>query len=244
MHQPVAGRPKLGLARLCVYENARGEGLSTGRQTEQGRAERKDLEIGAVDELLVGECVVTFKRHFVSVLASTHPAFPINHWPELLPQAEMTLNMMRPYADLPTISAYNGVHREPYDFLSHPIAFCGTLIVAHNPRRETWDNFGTVGFYLGPSLEHYRSYRCLTSDSDDICISDNMNHPLPCPPCSPRCLSLRSVALPHASASAFTGHSPIRPTSLLPMPSTTHAVSKLRCYHAIPTHTSSPHASI
>jgi hypothetical protein len=32
--------------------------LSTGRQTEQGRAERKDIEIGAVDELLVGECVV------------------------------------------------------------------------------------------------------------------------------------------------------------------------------------------
>ena len=32
--------------------------MSTGRQTEQGRAERKDLEIGAVDELLVGECVV------------------------------------------------------------------------------------------------------------------------------------------------------------------------------------------
>ena len=32
--------------------------MSTGRQTEQGRAERKDLEVGAVDELLVGECVV------------------------------------------------------------------------------------------------------------------------------------------------------------------------------------------
>jgi hypothetical protein len=118
--------------------------------------------------------IQTFKRHFVSVLASTHPAFPINHWPELLPQAEMTLNMMRPYADLLTISAYNGAQREPYDFLSHPIAPCGTLIVAHNPRRETWDNFGTVGFHLGPSLEHYRSYRCLTSDSDEIRISDNI----------------------------------------------------------------------
>ncbi len=32
--------------------------MSTGGKTEQGRAERKDLEIGAVDELLVGECVV------------------------------------------------------------------------------------------------------------------------------------------------------------------------------------------
>ena len=32
--------------------------MSTGRQTEQGRAERKDLEVGAVDELLIGECEV------------------------------------------------------------------------------------------------------------------------------------------------------------------------------------------
>ena len=32
--------------------------MSTGRQTEQGRAEQKGLEVGAVDELLVGECEV------------------------------------------------------------------------------------------------------------------------------------------------------------------------------------------
>ncbi len=42
--------------------------------------------------------------NFLSVLASTHPSFPINHWPELLPQAEMTLNLLHPYAALPTIS--------------------------------------------------------------------------------------------------------------------------------------------
>jgi hypothetical protein len=44
--------------------------LSTGRQTEQGRAERKDLEVGAVDELLVGECEVERNRqgtkHYVA----------------------------------------------------------------------------------------------------------------------------------------------------------------------------------
>ncbi len=116
--------------------------------------------------------IQTFKRHFLSVLCSTHPTFPLNHWPELLLQTDLTLNMMRPYADLPTISAYNGIYREPYDFLSHPIAPCGTLIVAHNPRHETWDNFGTICFYLGPSLAHYRSYRCLTSDTDQVRISD------------------------------------------------------------------------
>ena len=58
--------------------------MSTGRQTEQGRAERKDLEVGAVDELLVGECEVERVRqgtkHYVacSLLAFLSPLFIID----------------------------------------------------------------------------------------------------------------------------------------------------------------------
>jgi hypothetical protein len=63
---------------------------------------------------------------------------------------------------------------KPYDFLSHPIAPCGTLIVLYNTRRETWDIVGLIGFYLGPSLAHYRSYHCLVSDTDSYRVSDNI----------------------------------------------------------------------
>ena len=73
--------------------------------------------------------IQTFKRHFISILAGTHPSFPINFWHELIPQAEITLNMMRSYADQPAISAYHGIHRQPFDFASHPLAPCGTLVV-------------------------------------------------------------------------------------------------------------------
>ena len=118
--------------------------------------------------------IQTFKRHFISVLAGTHPSFPIDRWSELLPQAELTLNMMRSYADQPSISAYHGIHREPYNFLAHPIAPCGTLVVVHDPHRATWDPYGQVGFYLGPSLDHYRSYRCLISATNSIRVSDSI----------------------------------------------------------------------
>jgi hypothetical protein len=118
--------------------------------------------------------IQTFKRHFISILAGTHPSFPINFWNELIPQAESTLNMMRAFADQPNISAYHGVHRKPYDFLSHPLAPCGTLIVLHNSIRETWDNFGHIGFYLGPAASHYRSYRCLVQETNAIRISDSI----------------------------------------------------------------------
>ena len=118
--------------------------------------------------------IQTFKRHFITILAGAHPSFPINFWNELIPQAELTLNMMRSYADQPTISAYHGIHRKPYDFASHPMAPCGTLVVIHNSIRETWDNFGLVGFYLGPSLQNYRSYRCLVQETMPIRISDSI----------------------------------------------------------------------
>ena len=118
--------------------------------------------------------IQTFKRHFISILAGTHPSFPINFWNELIPQAESTLNMMRAFADQPNISAYHGIHRKPYDFLSHPLAPCGTLIVLHNSIRETWDNFGHIGFYLGPAASHYRSYRCLVQETNAIRISDSI----------------------------------------------------------------------
>jgi hypothetical protein len=118
--------------------------------------------------------IQTFKRHFITILAGTHPSFPINFWHELIPQAKITLNMMRAYADQPSISAYHGIHRSPFDFASHPLAPCGTLVVIHNSIRETWDNFGLVGFYLGSSLHNYRSYRCLIQDTMKIRTSDSI----------------------------------------------------------------------
>ena len=82
--------------------------------------------------------------------------------------------MMRPWADAPSISAYHGLWREPYNFLAHPMAPLGTLIVAHNTQRETWDNFGVIGYYLRPSFPHYRNYRCLISTTNDIRTLDNI----------------------------------------------------------------------
>ena len=37
----------------------------------------------------------TFKAHLIAGLCSTHKDFPLNLWDRLLPQAQMTLNMMR-----------------------------------------------------------------------------------------------------------------------------------------------------
>ncbi len=118
--------------------------------------------------------IQTFKRHFIAILAGTHPSLTINFWHELIPQAEITLNMIRAFADQPNISAYHGIHRKPYDFLSYPLAPCGTLVLLHNSFRKKWDNFGHIGFYLGPAASHYRSYRCMVQETNSIRIFDSI----------------------------------------------------------------------
>ena len=124
--------------------------------------------------------IQTFRNHFLSILVGTHPNFPINQWHHLLPQAEATLNMMHAWPDNFSISAYHGIHRRPYDFLSHPMAPCGTLLVAHDPGGEKWDNHGRIGFYLGPALTHYRAYHCFIADTNTTRICDSvMFYPAP-----------------------------------------------------------------
>jgi hypothetical protein len=104
--------------------------------------------------------IQTFRRHFLLVLVGTHSNFHINQWHHLLPQTEVTLNMLQ---DM-DVSAYHGLHRKPYDFISRPMAPCSTLLVAHDPVRKKRDNYGRMGFYLGPALTHYGSYHCFITD--------------------------------------------------------------------------------
>ena len=39
--------------------------------------------------------ILTFKAHFLSILADVAPDFPRNLWDFLLPQTELTLNLLR-----------------------------------------------------------------------------------------------------------------------------------------------------
>ena len=48
-----------------------------------------------------------FKSHFTSILCGTYPAFPINLWNKILPQAMMTLNLLRTSRLNPKLSAYS-----------------------------------------------------------------------------------------------------------------------------------------
>lgn len=107
----------------------------------------------------------TFKNHFISVLCTTDPSFPLNLWDELLEQTECTLNLLH----------------GPFDFNKTPLAPAGTAVLIHEKPadRRSWAPHGVKGFYIGPALKHYRCYKTWASDTEATRITDTLAwHPV------------------------------------------------------------------
>jgi hypothetical protein len=99
----------------------------------------------------------TFKEHFVAGLSSVDPAFPLHVWDRLLPQAEITLNLLRTSRIHPQLSAVAHFHGL-VDYNKTYFAPPGCKIIAHEKpgKRRTWAPHGKHGYSLGPAMHHYR----------------------------------------------------------------------------------------
>ena len=62
----------------------------------------------------------SFKAHFLAILAGVASDFPRNLWDLLLPQTEMTLNMLWQAAPDPTISAWDFFFGKNSTTVPHP----------------------------------------------------------------------------------------------------------------------------
>jgi hypothetical protein len=99
----------------------------------------------------------TFKEHFVTGLSSVDPAFPLHLWDRLLPQAEITLHLLRTSRLHPQLSAAAHFHGL-LDYNNTAFAPPGCKIIAHKKpgKRRTWATHGQHGYSLGPAMHHYR----------------------------------------------------------------------------------------
>jgi hypothetical protein len=81
----------------------------------------------------------SFKDHLIARLCSTDKSFTNHLWDILLPQAVITLNMLRTSRINPKLSAATHIFGQ-YDFNRAPMAPPGTRIIAHETpnRRRTW----------------------------------------------------------------------------------------------------------
>jgi hypothetical protein len=93
----------------------------------------------------------------VAGLSSVDPSFPMHLWYRLLPQAEITLNLLRTSRLHPQLSAaahYHGL----VDYNKTAFDPPGCKIIAHEKpgKRLTWAPHGQHGYSLGPAMHHYR----------------------------------------------------------------------------------------
>ena len=102
-----------------------------------------------------------FKAHFLSVLAGTAKDFPPSLWDRLLPQTEITLNLLRQSNATPNISAYAHLCG-PFDYNKMLLAPMGCAVQVHEKtdKRSTWAYQSVDGWYLATSPEHYRTHLC------------------------------------------------------------------------------------
>jgi hypothetical protein len=111
--------------------------------------------------------ICTFKDHFLAILASVNSAFPPYLWDLLLPQTELTLNLLRQAMLNPRISMWELFEGTPLGLVG-----CCVLIHAKTVTRRSWDFRAKPGFYIGPALDSYRCFKLVKTNTKSKVISD------------------------------------------------------------------------
>ena len=138
-----------------------------------------------------------FKAHFISILASVAPDFPRNLWYLLLPQTELTLNLLRQATLDPSRSAWAYSHG-PFNYDATPIGPIGFNIIAHKKTgtKNLWDFRGASGWNVGLALQHYQCHTILEKSTQAAQVSDTVefiHHNLTQPKVTPMDHIFRSV---------------------------------------------------
>jgi len=105
--------------------------------------------------------ICNFKAHFLSVLAGVVDDFPPSLWNRLLPQTEITINLIRQLNATPNVSAYAHLSG-PFDYNKMPLApmGCETQVHEKTDKRGTWAYHSVDGWYLFTSQEQYCMHNC------------------------------------------------------------------------------------
>jgi len=111
------------------------------------------------------KAIQTFKDHFIAILCGADKDFQLHLWDRILPQAEHTLNMLRPSRMTPTVLAYAHLWGQ-HKYNSNPYAPLGCKVEAHvvPGKRETWAPHTVSGYFIGNAPQHYRGHNIYIPD--------------------------------------------------------------------------------
>lgn len=116
----------------------------------------------------------TFKNHLIAGLCSCDSRFPASFWDKLLPQCMLTLNLLRSSRRNLSLSAHAAIFGH-FNFNAIPLAPPGTKVVVHHKKRKTFGVHGLDGWYVGPSMHHYRCYCCFIPSTGGTMHADTVD---------------------------------------------------------------------
>ena len=116
-----------------------------------------------------------FKAHFLSILAGILSSFPNYLWDKLLPQTELSLNLLCQSTVAHPTSAWEDFNG-PFNFDATPLGPIGCRVLIHNKpyTRTSWAFCARDGFYVGPALQHYHFFQVVDTATKSTLISDTV----------------------------------------------------------------------
>ena len=119
--------------------------------------------------------IKAFKQHFLSILAGLPDGFPWSLWGRLLPQTEVTLNLLCQANATSTVSAYAHMYGN-FDCNRMPLAPVGCPCQVHGKHDncKSWDFYSQKGYYLFTSGEQYRTDNIFMKDTRAEQLSDTV----------------------------------------------------------------------
>ena len=112
-------------------------------------------------------CHQSLQKQILSIIAVVSTDFPMYQWERLLPQAELTLNLIWKYNTTPTVLAYSSMFGPlDYNIMALSPMGCAVLIYENSNARASWDNHAVYSWYLYISPEHYRAHVCRVKNTN------------------------------------------------------------------------------
>ena len=112
-------------------------------------------------------CHQSLQKQILSIIAVVSTDFPMHQWERLLPQAELTLNLIWKYNTTPTVLAYSSMFGPlDYNIMALSPMGCAVLIYENSNARASWDNHAVYSWYLYISPEHYRAHVCRVKNTN------------------------------------------------------------------------------
>ena len=105
------------------------------------------------------KAIQTTQNHLKAILAGCDNSFLMHVWDRLLPQAELTCNLLHPVNINQSVSAYQYVYGN-HDYNNHPHHphCCKVQAFIDTKIWQSWEEKSKDGYYVGTSMKHHQTY--------------------------------------------------------------------------------------